>query len=97
MPRLGPRELIPCLVASVEPAALDVVLAMKRFPTWTIASSDRGARTFRQPKVLGLVHSFCQDRPGVRRLFAEDTAEKHPDRAIRGQATLILGRMDRVT
>jgi thiol-disulfide isomerase/thioredoxin len=80
-----------------EPAALDVVLVMKEISH----VDDRVVQIVREhhfasPKVLGLVHSFCQDRSGVRRLFAEDTAEKHPDRAIRGQATLILGRMDRV-
>lgn len=79
-----------------EPAALDVVPAMKEISY----VDDRVVQIvrenhFKSPKVLGLVFNFCQDG-GVRRLFAEDIAEKHPDRAIRGQATLILGRMDRV-
>ena len=79
-----------------EPAALDVVLAMDEISH----VDDRVVQLVREnhfasPKVLGLVHSFCQDRPGARRLFAEEIGEKHPDRVIRGQATLILGRMDR--
>lgn len=79
-----------------EPAALDVLLAMDEISY----VDDRAVQLLREnhfasPKVLRLVHSFCQDRPGARRLFAEDVAEKHPDKLVRGQATLILGRMDR--
>ena len=49
---------------------------------------------FGSPKVLALVDSFCQDSPGPRRRFAEEVADKHPDRSVRGKATLTLGRMD---
>jgi thiol-disulfide isomerase/thioredoxin len=79
-----------------EPAALDVVLALDKiyYVDDSLVLLVR-ENHFASPKVLALVHSFCQDRPGARRLFAEDVAEKHPDRTVRGQATLVLGRMDR--
>ena len=53
-------------------------------------------RHFGSPKVLALFNSFSQDSGGSRRQFAEDVADKHPDRTVRGKATLALGRMDRI-
>ena len=80
-----------------EPASLDVILAMNEI----YSVDDRlvllvRGHHFASPKVLKFVQSFSQDRPGARRLFAEDVADKHPDRAVRGKATLALGRMDRI-
>jgi thiol-disulfide isomerase/thioredoxin len=40
--------------------------------------------------------SLGQDGPGPRRQLAEDIADRHPDRAVRGRATLTLGRLDRI-
>ncbi len=51
---------------------------------------------FASPKVLALLNSFSQGSPGLRRRFAEDLADKHPDQTVRGKATLALGRMDRI-
>jgi thiol-disulfide isomerase/thioredoxin len=80
-----------------EPAALDVMLAMNEIHY----VNDRLVRLVREhhfasPKVVGFLNSFSQNGPGERRLFAEDIAEKHPDRAVRGKASLVLGRMDRI-
>jgi len=80
-----------------EPAALDVILAMSEI----YYVDDRLVAILREhhfasPKVLRMLNGFSQDRPGARRQFAEDVAEKHPDRAVRGKASLALGRMDRI-
>jgi thiol-disulfide isomerase/thioredoxin len=80
-----------------EPATLDLILAMNKIHY----VDDRLVRIlhehhFTSPKVLDLVQSFSQDRPGARRAFAEEVAEKHADRAVRGKASLALGRMDRI-
>jgi thiol-disulfide isomerase/thioredoxin len=80
-----------------EPAALDVVLAMNEVHY----VDDRlvllvRTHHFTSSRVLGFLNSFSQDGPGARRSFAEDVAEKHPDRAVRGKASLALGRMDRI-
>jgi thiol-disulfide isomerase/thioredoxin len=80
-----------------EPAALDVILAMAEidFVDDEIVAILR-EHHFASPKVLALHNSFSQDSPGPRRQFAEDVAGKHPDRSVRGKATLALGRMDRI-
>jgi thiol-disulfide isomerase/thioredoxin len=80
-----------------EPATLDVLLQMDKIYN----VDDRlipllRAHHFDSPKVLEFLNSFSQNEPGEQRSFAEEVAEKHPDRAVRGKATLALGRMDRV-
>jgi thiol-disulfide isomerase/thioredoxin len=80
-----------------ESATLDVILAMNKI----YYVDDRLVQILRKhhltsPRVLELLNSFSQDRPGTRRSFAEDVAEKHADRAVRGKASLALGRMDRI-
>lgn len=80
-----------------EPATLDVILAMAEIhyvDDETVAILRE--HHFASPKLLKLLNSFSQDSPGPRRQFAEDLAEKHPDRTVRGKATLALGRMSRV-
>lgn len=79
------------------PETLEVILAMNQ----THYVDDETVAIlwehhFASPKVLELINSFSQDSPGPRRQFAEDLADKHPDRTVRGKATLALGRMDRV-
>lgn len=80
-----------------EPAALDLILAMNE-----VHSVDDDAvailreHHFASPKVLALVGMFSQDSRASRRRFAEDVAAKHPDRSVRGKATLELARMDRI-
>lgn len=80
-----------------EPAALEVILAMHEMSS----VDDKLVAILREhhfasPKVLALLNTFSQDGPGPRRQFAQDVADKHPDRAVRGKATLKLGRLDRV-
>jgi thiol-disulfide isomerase/thioredoxin len=80
-----------------EPATLDVILTMSQIhyvDDETVAIL--GEHHFASPKVLGLLNDFSQDSPGARRQFAEDLADKHPDRIVRGKATLKLGQMDRI-
>lgn len=80
-----------------ESATLDVILAMNK-----IYYVDDGLvlllrkHHLASPKVLELLNGFSQDSPGARRSFAEDVAEKHADRGVRGKASLALGRMDRI-
>ena len=65
-----------------EPAALDVILAMNQIhyvDDETVAILRE--HHFANPKVLTLLNSFSQDSPGPRRQFAEDLADKHPDRS----------------
>lgn len=79
-----------------EPATLDVILAMGEIhyvDDETVAILRE--HHFASPKVFGLLNSFSQDA-GLRRKFAEDIADQHPDRTVRGKATLALGRMARV-
>jgi len=80
-----------------ELAALDVILAMDQIHD---VDDDAVAilreHHFASPKVLALLNSFSQDSPGPRRRFAEEVAGKHPNRSVRGTATLALGRMDRI-
>lgn len=80
-----------------EPAALDVILVLDEvhYVDDPLVELVR-AHHFTSPKVLGFVQSFSQDRPGARRSFAEDVAERHVDTDVRGKAALALGRMDRV-
>jgi thiol-disulfide isomerase/thioredoxin len=80
-----------------EHATLDLILAMNEIHH----VDDRLVLLLREhhftsPKVLRLLNSFSQDSPGARRSFAEEVAEKHADRAVRGKASLALGRMDRI-
>lgn len=80
-----------------EPATLDVILVMEDIhyvddETVAILRNHH----FTNPKVLALLNSFSQDSTGPRRRFAEDLADKHPDRTVRAKATLELGRMDRI-
>ncbi len=80
-----------------EPATLDVILAMSQIhyvDDETVAILRE--HHFASPKVLALLKRFARDAPGPRRQFAEDLADKHPDRTVRGKATLALGRMDRI-
>lgn len=92
------KSVTPLIEANpTEHATLDVILAMNEIHY----VDDRLVRLLREhhftsPKVLGLISSFSQDRPGARRSFAEEVAEKHVDRAVRGKASLALGRMDRI-
>jgi hypothetical protein len=80
-----------------EPATLDVILALAEIDH---VDDDVVAilrdHHFASPKVLALLGSFSQDSPGQRRRFAEDIAGKHPNRTVRGKATLELGRMDHI-
>jgi thiol-disulfide isomerase/thioredoxin len=79
------------------PETLDVILAMNEIhyvDDETVAILRQ--HHFASSKVIGLLSSFSQDSRGPRRQFAEDLAGKHPDRTVRGKATLALGRMDRV-
>jgi hypothetical protein len=80
-----------------EPATLDVILAMSEIhyvDDETVAILRE--HHFASPKVLALLNSFSQDSPGPRRRFADDLADKHPDRTVRAKATLALGRMNRI-
>jgi thiol-disulfide isomerase/thioredoxin len=92
------KSAMPLIEANpTEPATLDVILAMNEIHY----VDDRLVLLLRKhhltsPKVLRLLNRFSQDRPGARRSFAEDVAEKHADRAVRGKASLALGRMDRI-
>ncbi len=80
-----------------EPAVLDLILTMDQI---YYVDDDSVAilreHHFASPKILALVTSFSQESPGPRRQFAEEIADKHPDRTIRGKATLALGRTDRI-
>lgn len=51
---------------------------------------------FSNPKMLGIVNSVAQSSDAKVRGLAEDIADKHPDRDVRGKATLTLGRLDRI-
>jgi D-alanyl-D-alanine carboxypeptidase (penicillin-binding protein 5/6) len=91
------RASVPLKAHPAEPAALDVILAMNEiFYVKDYAVAILRKHHFASPKVLALVGRFCQDSPGARRQFAEDVAGRHPDRSVRGKATLTLGQMDRI-